>query len=142
MTHEYLGNGVVRLQGYLPDTLTHEELAIIVRSDVPAIQRIEGKVRTLGDWVAELRSWVEDVGLDEQVFIEARGERVLATGLVGPEVMKVWQPIAKQFAADTGNLPPLESLVKIAENLAEVGNPEIESAQPLAQTRWIFRWRT
>ncbi|MEE4377515.1 MAG: hypothetical protein V2J55_08380, partial [Candidatus Competibacteraceae bacterium] len=86
---------------------------------------IEGKVRTLGDWVVELRSQVEDADLAQRVFIEAKGERVLATGLIGPQEMKSWQQVAKQFVADTRNLPPLESLVKVAEDLPVVGSSEM-----------------
>jgi hypothetical protein len=42
--------------------------------------------------------------------------------------MKTWQQVAGTFSADTHGLPPLESLVKVAESLPEVGNPEEGSA--------------
>ena len=135
LNYRYLGKGAISLEGYLGENLAEEELLVILRNDVPGISRIDAKVRTLADSVADLRHRVRGVGLDGLVAVEADGAMVLAEGILDPPQMALWQKTAQAFAGDTHGIPPLESRVKFRQidikASDDTGDTMPETIQPM-----------
>ncbi|MCP3877875.1 MAG: EscD/YscD/HrpQ family type III secretion system inner membrane ring protein [Sulfitobacter sp.] len=117
LNYEYQGGGGVRLDGYAPLEIVREELLAIVQNDVPAIGRVDGGWRTLGDAVAELRGRVRAVGLQEAVIADIEGASIAVRGKLGEAQMALWQKVAGDFTRATGSAPPLESRVRLRDDI-------------------------
>ena len=118
---DYLGQGAVRLHGFFDTDIVEEELIIMLKQDVPGINRIDSDVRTLADAVADLRGRLNSVGLDSLVTVIADQKNVVASGELESEQVPLWQNVLTAFTAATNGMPALISHVKAEEDaLGEV----------------------
>ena len=110
--YSYLGQGVVRLDGFVPPTLGRDDLLFTLRNDVPGIVRVEAAFRTLDDYLTELRGRVDQAGLTGLVTITADGSQVRAQGTLDDAQRVRWGLVAQSFHTANPAGPPLEDQVK------------------------------
>jgi len=125
LRYDYLGKGVLQLHGLLRTGLRHDQLQSTLHNDVPGLDRIESKAKTLEDFTADLRKQVQEAGLDEQIAITATATNITAVGTLDADEMARWEPIARAFLAATQDFLTFDAKVSLIKG----------SASPLPPTR-------
>lgn len=113
LSYDYSGNGMLRLRGRLPPHLSHDQLIVILRNDLPGIRQIDSQVKTLAEGVTDLQGRLSQAGLAEDVVIATEGEAITATGALNAERLARWQAVAREFAAGDHGVHPLHQRVKL-----------------------------
>lgn len=115
VTFDYLGQGAVRLHGFLDEDISKEELIITLRQDVPVISRIDAHVRTLADSVADLRERLRTDDLASLIAVATEKGAIVASGELDAEQAPLWQKVKDEFSAVTQGAPELISYIKIPD---------------------------
>lgn len=114
LTFDYLGDGAIRLRGFLVASHRKEELLETLRNDVPGITRIDtAGLKKISQAAAMLREGVKQAGLEGKLTIKVNGARLLASGDLDSTQMARWQRTAQNFAKKTQGRPPVDSKVKL-----------------------------
>jgi type III secretion system YscD/HrpQ family protein len=136
LTFDYLGQGAVRLHGFLDENLNREELVLILKQDVPAIQRIEADIGTLADRMADLRKRLQAIGISDEITVSVQEDTLHVDGVINASEASLWQKVREAFLADVHGALKLTSHVTIRDDvLTEVKGvaPPAPTPKPIAQ---------
>jgi type III secretion system YscD/HrpQ family protein len=94
----YAGNGMIRLQGYIPDASNLQRVSDIVQRDVAGLAGIRNEVLTdrgiLGSFEAEVKA----AGLGNIIQLRLdKDHKVVARGTARPEDMQKWAQLQASF---------------------------------------------
>ena len=110
--HRYVGQGTVAFEGYYSGTLSSDELAAMVGDEVPAVRSIQSGEHTLAEAAADMRSRIRKNNLADFLNVAPDGAKVVVTGVLDSDQMKVWQEVRGAFDAAMHGLPHVESSVR------------------------------
>ncbi|WP_295409493.1 type III secretion system inner membrane ring subunit SctD [uncultured Thiocystis sp.] len=116
--YEYLGNGEVRLHGWLRSGLTSDQVVNTVHADVPGVRHVSNAFQSVDLFLDDLREQLRTAHLERKLVITSDLFPAVIAGRLDTQEMARWEVIRDGLATHYPDLRALESNILLVERSA------------------------
>ncbi len=99
--------GTIVIKGYIPERQKVDSVLQQIEADIPGVLKVEEKIETLNDRVAELRGLLEKHRLLEVLTIGYENGVLILRGSLPDEHQNTWKAVEREFKRRYGNIPEI-----------------------------------
>ncbi|HET6467208.1 MAG TPA: type III secretion system inner membrane ring subunit SctD [Geminicoccaceae bacterium] len=121
----YVADGVLRLQGYIPEASDLQRVVDIVQRDVAGLSSVHNEVLTDRAILTLFEGELKSAGLGETIRLRLESNRqITARGTARPEEMQLWAQLQESFDERFGRY--LKIVSQVGETRREMALPGVQ----------------